>query len=358
MDYNVIWYLLVGILLVGYAILDGFDLGVGALHLLSKGDHNRRIVMNSIGPVWDGNEVWLITAGGALFAAFPHVYATAFSAFYLPFYLLLAALIFRAVAMEFRSKEPGELWRNTWDKLFSIGSILASFLFGVAIGNVIIGMKIGSDMEYAGTLLEQLNPYAICTGLFTVVMFTMHGANYLLVKTEGELQKQVEKWAFKAYWTFVIFYAITTAITLMIRPEMVANFSFGYFEGVGEKHPLVENNEVLISIWAWTVAILNFLAVLNIHRSLKLKNYGWAFLSSCLSIAAFITLFALGIFPNMMVSSLEPAYSLDIYNAASSQKTLKIMFYLALVGIPFVLSYTISIYWVFRGKTKLDEHSY
>ncbi|MEH0158014.1 cytochrome d ubiquinol oxidase subunit II [Limibacter armeniacum] len=358
MDYNVIWYFLVGVLLIGYAILDGFDLGVGALHLFSKGDHDRRILMNSIGPVWDGNEVWLITAGGALFAAFPHVYATAFSGFYLPFFLLLMALIFRAVAMEFRSKEKSTVWRSTWDKVFSIGSILASILFGVAIGNIILGMKIGSDMEYKGTLLDQLNLYAIMTGIFALSMFTMHGANYLLIKTEGALQRQVRKWAFNAFWVFVVLYVVVTAFTLLAKPEMVANFSFGNVQAVGVKHPLISEHEYILSVFTWGIAILNFLAVLNIHRSLSKNNYGWAFISSSLSIGAFIALFAMGIFPNMMVSNLDPNYSLDIYNAASSQKTLRIMFYLAIVGVPFVLSYTISIYWVFRGKTKIDEHSY
>jgi len=358
MDYQVIWYLLVGVLLIGYAVLDGFDLGVGALHLFSKTDHDRRILMNSIGPVWDGNEVWLITAGGALFAAFPDVYATAFSGFYIPFKVLLVALIFRAVAMEFRSKEKMTWWRNTWDRVFAIGSILASILFGVAIGNIIVGMKIGADKEYAGTLLEQLNYYSLLTGVFNLALFTMHGAIYLYRKTEGELQLQVRKWAFRAFWTFLSLYALVTGLTLYRQPQMIANFSFGMVEGAFDQHPLIANHQIAISVVAWIVVVLNILAILNIHRNLILRRENQAFISSALTIVALISLFALGIFPNMIVSSIDPAYSLDIYNASSSLKTLKTMFWMAIIGVPFVLSYTIAIYWVFRGKTTLDESSY
>lgn len=358
MDYQVAWYLIVGILLIGYAILDGFDLGVGILHLFSKTDHDRRIFLNSIGPVWDGNEVWLITAGGALFAAFPDVYATAFSGFYLPFQILLVALIFRAVALEFRSKEKMKWWRNTWDRAFAIASIIASLLFGIAIGNIVIGMKIGADKEFMGNFFNHLNGYSLLTGVFTVSLFMLHGAVYLMRKTEGELQNLVRKWAFRAFWIFIVFYFVVTAYTLYLKPQMVANFSFGMVQGDFDKHPLIIDNQYLISIVAWLVVILNFLAILNIHRNLVKKNELPAFISSALSIAALISLFALGIFPNLMISSIDPAYSLDIYNASSSLKTLKIMFFVALVGVPFVLSYTIAIYWVFRGKTKLGENSY
>ncbi|PWJ40758.1 cytochrome d ubiquinol oxidase subunit II [Sediminitomix flava] len=358
MDYNVIWYILVGVLLIGYAILDGFDLGVGALHLLAKGDHNRRIVMNSIGPVWDGNEVWLITAGGAVFAAFPHVYATAFSGFYIPFMLLLAALIFRAVAMEFRSKEPHRRWRQFWDAAFSISSAIAATLFGVTIGNAVTGINIGADKEYQGTLMELLNPYALMIGFFVLTVFTLHGSLYLIIKTEGELQKQVKQWAMKVYWIFIIFYIIVTGYTLFLHPEMIANFSFGKINYIGGRHELIDHYDTFVSITAWIIVILNGLAVLNIHRCLVKGLEHQGFISSALSIGAMVGLFALGIFPNMIVSTFDPTYSLDIYNASSSQKTLKTMFYIALVGIPFVLSYTIAIYWVFRGKTQLDENSY
>jgi cytochrome d ubiquinol oxidase subunit II len=269
MDYNVVWYILVGVLLIGYAILDGFDLGVGILHLRSKGDHNRRILMNAIGPVWDGNEVWLITAGGALFAAFPNVYATAFSGFYLPFMLLLIALIFRAVSIEFRSKEANPRWRSFWDKGFSIGSIVATLLFGIAIGNVVMGFPIGSDMEYQGNFFDLLNPYSLMAGFFALTMFALHGGIYLNMKTEGELQKQIQGWIKVNYWIFVVFYLFFSGLTLYLKPEMIANFSFGKIDLPGNKHELVENHQTLISVFAWTIVFLNVLAIANIPRMLS-----------------------------------------------------------------------------------------
>lgn len=358
MDINVIWYALVGFLLIGYAILDGFDLGVGALHLFSKGDHERRIMLNSIGPVWDGNEVWLITAGGALFAAFPEVYATAFSGFYLPFMLLLIALIFRAVSIEFRSKEPGKRWRATWDRGFSIGSMVAALLFGVAIGNVIIGFPIGSDKEYQGTFFDLLTPYTILTGIFNLVMSTMHGAIFLTIKTEGELQQKVIKWAWRSYFVFIGTFTAVTVATLAIKPEMIANFSFGSVELPGKTHPLVEHNQTIISVIAWIIVLLNILSITNISRALFKKKYMQAFISSSLTIAALITLFALGIFPNMMISNISPDFNLDIYNGSSSNYTLWTMFKVAIWGMPFVIAYTSMIYWTYRGKTVLNEDSY
>ncbi|MBN2523467.1 MAG: cytochrome d ubiquinol oxidase subunit II [Bacteroidales bacterium] len=357
-DYNVVWYLLVGILLIGYAILDGFDLGVGALHLFSKGDYNRRILLNSIGPVWDGNEVWLITAGGALFAAFPDVYATAFSGFYIPFILLLMALIFRAVSIEFRSKEESPRWRKSWDISFSIGSIVAALLFGIAIGNIIIGFKIGPQKEYQGTFLDLITPYTVFTGIFNLIMFTMHGAIYLYLKTGGELQFQVKKWIRRIYPVFILSFIILTGVTLYLRPEMIANFSFGRVPTSDNPHNLVIQHQFWISIFAWLVVILNVLSILNISRSLSKDKPLQMFISSSCTIAALIVLFALGIFPNMMISDIAPAYNLDIYNASSTQYTLQNMLLVAALGMPFVLAYTSGIYWTYRGKTKLTESSY
>ncbi len=193
LDLNITWFALIGVLLSGYAILDGFDLGVGAIYLFVKGDENRRLVLNSIGPVWDGNEVWLVTGGGALFAAFPHVYATVFSGFYNAFMLLIFVLIFRAVAIEFRSKEKAIWWRNMWDRAFSIASITIAFLMGVAIGNIVTGIPIGPDKEFAGTFWSLINPYTLIVGVTTVSLFLMHGTIYAVMKTEGELQNSIEK---------------------------------------------------------------------------------------------------------------------------------------------------------------------
>jgi cytochrome d ubiquinol oxidase subunit II len=339
MDLNLIWFFLVGVLLVGYAILDGFDLGVGALHLFAKGDVERRTLMNSIGPVWDGNEVWLVTAGGALFAAFPHAYATAFSGFYIPFIVLLFGLIFRGVAMEFRSKERWGWWRGMWDVAFSVASTVTAVLFGVAIGNMVIGLPIGANMEYEGSLLQLLHPYALLVGLFNLSMFAMHGSIYLYLKTEGELQQKVRRWVYKTFFVFTALYVITTAVTLTFMPWMIDNF-FSHFP------------------WAWAVVALNALAIANIPRALYKGLPGRAFVSSSLTIAALIFLFGIGVFPNMIVSSTDTWFNLTIYNAASSQKTLGIMLLIAVCGLPFVLAYTIAIYWVFRGKVKIDRFSY
>ena len=220
LDLNTVWFLLIGVLLSGYAILDGFDLGVGALHLFTKTDRDRRIMLNSIGPVWDGNEVWLVTGGGALFAAFPDVYASSFSGFYLAFILLLVALIFRAVAIEFRSKRPSPRWRSTWDVSFSVSSIVSSLLIGVALGNVAQGLPLTAEGEYLGGLLGLLRPYPLVVGLTTVALFAMHGSIYVVMKTEGELQARIRGWIPRLIGLFVAGYVVTTALTPLFIPTV------------------------------------------------------------------------------------------------------------------------------------------
>lgn len=332
-----IWFFLLGILLTGYAILDGFDLGVGILHLTTRDDRERRILLNSIGPLWDGNEVWLVTFGGAMFAAFPYAYATIFSGFYTAFMLLLFALIFRAVSIEFRSKTESHLWRRMWDVGFSVGSTLATFLFGVAVGNAMIGMPIGPDMHFTGGFLDLIKPYPLLVGVFAVAMFAMHGAIYLYLKTEGALQQHVHDWMWRTFGLFLVLYMLTTIYTLATVPAAVRNF---------QNHP-----------WAWLVVVLNVLAIANIPRSIYRGKPLQAFLSSCCTIAAFTFLFSIALYPNM-VTAIIPANSLTIYNSASSAKTLGIMLIIAILGMPFVLAYTAVIYWVFRGKVELGEHSY
>ncbi len=338
MDLNIIWFILVGILLTGYAILDGFDLGVGALHLLTKKDEDRRIVINSIGPVWDGNEVWLVTAGGALFAAFPEVYATVFSGFYIAFMLLLFVLIFRAVSIEFRSKQKSERWRASWDIAFSLSSIIIALLMGVALGNIITGIPLGSDKEFVGSFIGLLKPFPILIGITTVVLFMMHGAIYLVMKTEGELQLKVKTWVNNTIIFFVICFVTATMATLIYYPGMVTHF---------KEQPAF-----------FLIAILNMLAIANIPREIHHGREFRAFLSSSASIALLLVLFAIGIFPNIVLSNPLPENSLNIYNAASSQKTLNIMLIIALIGMPFVIAYTVIIYKVYKGKVKLDEMSY
>lgn len=337
-DLNTIWFILIGVLLTGYAILDGFDLGIGALHLLVKDDTERRLLINSIGPVWDGNEVWLVTGGGALFAAFPHVYATVFSGFYTAFMLLLFVLIFRAVAIEFRSKRESKRWRNTWDVAFSVSSVVIAILMGVALGNIITGIPLGADKEFAGNFWTLLNPYTVLVGLTTLALFMMHGAIYGVLKTEGELHDKIRGWVNNSIIFFVIMYVTTTMATLIYYPHMIDHF---------KDEPAF-----------FLVALLNMLAIANIPREIHHGKDFRAFLSSAASIAALLALFAIGLFPNIVLSNPNPEFSLTIYNAASSQKTLNIMLIMAIIGIPFVLAYTISIYWIFRGKVKLNAMSY
>jgi cytochrome d ubiquinol oxidase subunit II len=338
MNLNTLWFVLLGVLLTGYAILDGFDLGVGILHLSVKKDEERRILMNSIGPLWDGNEVWLVTFGGALFAAFPEAYATVFSGFYTAFMALLFALIFRAVSMEFRSKQEGRLWRSFWDASFCAASALATFLFGVAVGNAMRGMPIGADHEFHGTFLSLVHPYALLVGLFAVATFAMHGSIYLYLKTEGELQQRIRDWMWRTFGIFLVLYMFTTIYTLVDVPAATRNF---------HDHP-----------WAWLVVVLNVLAVANIPRAIYLHRPGYAFFSSCATIAALTFLFGVALFPNLIHSSLNPDWSLNVYNAASSEKTLRIMRNIALLGMPFVLAYTSVVYWVFRGKVQIGKFSY
>ncbi|MEW5797768.1 MAG: cytochrome d ubiquinol oxidase subunit II [Bacteroidota bacterium] len=338
LDLNLTWYILIGVLLTGYAILDGFDLGVGALHLFTKTDDERRIMINAIGPVWDGNEVWLVTGGGALFAAFPEVYATVFSGFYSAFMLLLAMLIFRAVAIEFRSKQPMAWWRKVWDVAFSLSSILIALLMGVALGNMIVGLPIDKSGEFSISFIELLNPYAVLVGITTVALFMMHGAIYVVMKTEGAMQEKIRAWINNTIIFFVICYVTTTMATLLYMPHMAEPF---------KRYPAL-----------FFVALAGMLAIANIPREIHHKREFLAFFSSCASIIALMALFAIGLFPNIVMSSISPNYHLTIYNASSSQKTLAVMLTVAIIGIPFVLAYTISIYWIFRGKVRLDSMSY
>ncbi len=338
MDLNTIWFILIGVLFAGYAILDGFDLGVGALHLFVKEDFERRTFLNSIGPVWDGNEVWLITGGGALFAAFPEVYATVFSGFYMALFLLLAVLVFRAIAIEFRSKRESPRWRGSWDIAFSISSYVIALLLGIAMGNIIIGVPLNQSHEFVGSFWTLLTPYTLIVGITTVSLFIMHGAIFLVLKTEGNLNQKVRGWVNNTIIFFVICYVTTTMVTLVYVPNMTQHF---------KEYPIL-----------FIIPLLNMLAIANIPREIHHKRYGWAFISSCASIAALLTLFAVGIFPNIVASNPNSEFSLTIYNGASSQKTLSIMLIIAAIGVPFVLAYTAGIYWVFRGKVKVEDLNY
>ena len=338
LDLNTIWFALVGILFTGYAMLDGFDLGVGALHLFTKTDQERRTLLNAIGPVWDGNEVWLVTGGGALFAAFPRAYATVFSGFYMAFMIFLFCLIFRAVAIEFRSKQPMRWWRQAWDVSFTISSFLSTFVLGVALGNIIWGIPIDGQGEFAGSFWGLFHPYTILVGITTVSLFMMHGAIYLVLKTEGELHDKLRGWVNNTIIFFIICYVTTTMVTLIFVPNMVHYF---------REEPAL-----------FIIPFLNMLAVANIPREIIHGRDFMAFLSSCAAMIALMAIFGIGLFPDMVYSNPIPENSLSIYSAASSHKTLEIMLIIAIIGVPLVISYTVSIYWIFRGKVKLDPMSY
>jgi cytochrome d ubiquinol oxidase subunit II len=335
---NLLWFVLLGVLLAGYAILDGFDLGVGILHLAARNEKERRLMINSIGPLWDGNEVWLVTFGGALFAAFPEAYATVFSGFYVAFMILLFALIFRAVSIEFRSKRDSQAWKRFWDCSFFGASALATFLFGAAAGNALIGMPIDSHGVFTGSFFDLIRPYPILIGLLTISFALMHGAIYLYLKTEEELQQTVHRWMWRGFGLTLIFYMLATIFTLAFIPDGIRNF---------RDHP-----------WSWVIVVLTVLAFANIPRAIFMGRPLYAFISSSLTILALVFLFSFTLYPNLVASSISPGYSLNIFNASSSPKTLRIMAIIALIGMPFVLCYTVAIYWAFRGKVKITEHSY
>jgi cytochrome d ubiquinol oxidase subunit II len=339
MDLNAVWFALLSVLLGGYAVLDGFDLGVGILHPLARTDRERRVFMNAIGPIWDGNEVWLVTFGGALFAAFPMAYATVFSGFYTAFMLLLFALIFRAVSIEFRGKVHSQGWRTAWDWGFFSSSLLASLLFGVAIGNAMIGIPLDERFVFNGSLFDLLTPFPLMVGVAVVVTFAMHGAMYLYLKVPDEaLRNRIREWMWHAWGLFLVFYILGTIYTLLNIPRAADNVRA--FPG------------------AAAVVAVSVLAIANIPRSIYLHRPFQAFFSSSLALLSLVALVSLVLWPNLVTASNNPANSLTIYRAASSQKTLWIMFLIAAIGMPFVITYTAVIYWTFRGRVELTEHGY
>lgn len=335
---QIIWFLLVGVLLGGYALLDGFDLGAGFWHLFTKGDEQRRKVINAIGPVWDGNEVWLLTGGGALFAAFPPVYATVFSGFYLAMMLVLLALMFRAVAIEFRSKEEGKGWRQAWDVAFALGSILAAVLFGVAVGNVLRGIPLDGDGNFTGTFFGLLNPYSLVFGLLSLAMVATHGALYLVLKTDGELAERAKGWATKASIPYMVLFLAAAAWTVTAQPHLMENYG--------------------TAPYLWALPALALAGMIGIPVLTRKGAHGKAFIASSLAIAGLMGTAGAGLFPRWVPALGDLERSLTIFNSSSSELTLKTMLVLALIGMPLVIGYTIFIYRVFRGKVELDEHSY
>jgi len=328
MDLNTVWFMLIAVLFTGYSFLEGFDYGVGILlPFLGKDDTDRRVIINTIGPIWDGNEVWLITAGGAMFAAFPHWYATLFSGFYLALVLMLVGLIVRGVAFEFRSKDKDPRWRSLWDWLIFVGSLVPALLWGVALANILRGVPIDAYKDYVGGFFNLLNPYALLAGVTCLLGFTLHGAIFLSLKTRDELlaraQATVNKlWIPVAVLLVALAFASAFATDIFSRPSIA---------------PVI-------------ASVLAILAVLGEGIFLRNKRHGWAFVTSGLAIALTVISAFLGLYPRVMVSSLNPQWSLTIYNASSTPYTLTVMTIVAAIFVPIVLIYQGWTYWVFRER--------
>ena len=328
---NVIWFILITVLFIGFFLLEGFDYGVGILHpFVAKNDEERRVVMNSIGPFWDGNEVWMITAGGALFASFPEWYATLFSGFYLALILILFALILRGISFEFRSKVENPSWRKLWDSTFFIGSLLAALLWGVAVGNFLRGVPIGPDKYYHGGLLPLLNIYSLVAGLAIFFIFTLHGANYLAIKTEGEVAERAKNYAKPVWWI---------ALILTVIFVIWSFFATDIFTAPGAWL-------VYLSVIIAAVALI--LAGVFVYKG----KFGAAFASTSITIIFAVIMVFAGLYPRVMISTIDPKYSLTIYNASSSQYTLKAMLIVAIILVPVVLAYQYWTYRLFREKVK------
>ncbi|MFB7139027.1 cytochrome d ubiquinol oxidase subunit II [Gottfriedia sp. NPDC056225] len=330
------WFILIAVLFIGFFFLEGFDFGVGMLlPFIGKSDTDRRIIINTIGPFWDGNEVWFITAGGAMFAAFPNWYATLFSGFYMALFLMLLALIGRGVAFEFRSKQKSPAWRSTWDWIIFFGSLLPPFLWGVALANLMRGVPIDSKMNYVGTFWDLISVFSVTGGISIVLLFLLHGALFICLKTVGELREKAFSVALKiGMWT-------TTFMSIFI---ILAYFQTDFFTRYG--------------VVPGAIPILSGITLFSVRYFIKIKREGWAFIMTGLTIVfSTITVF-LDLFPRVMISSIDPAYSLTIYNASSSPYTLKIMTIVAFSTIPFVLAYQIWTYWVFRKRVTSSDLEY
>ncbi|WP_339627717.1 cytochrome d ubiquinol oxidase subunit II [uncultured Maribacter sp.] len=338
-DYPTLWYLVVGLLFSGYAVLEGFDYGAGSWHLFFKKDLSRRIAINAIGPLWDANQVWLIIGGGALFAGFPVMYATMLSAMYIPFMLFLLLLVLRSSAIKFRSAEKMLWWRKTWDIVYFVSNVLIAFLLGVVLGNILQGFELGENFSYKGGIFFAfLSPYAIMTGFTTLSLFMTQGAIFLLLKTEGRLHARLTFLLKKGMIFFITSFAITSLYTLIFIHGVTDKF---------KEQPLF-----------FVLPILAFLAVANVPRLVSKKRYFQALLFSSMTMAFLLMLVAFQLYPVLLPSTIDPTYSVTIYNAASSQKSLGIMLTMVVVGAPLLAGYLIFLYKTFNGKVQLDDTSY
>jgi cytochrome d ubiquinol oxidase subunit II len=330
MDLNTVWFVLVAILFTGFFFLEGFDYGVGILMpFLGRNDTERRGILNAIGPVWDGNEVWMITAGGAMFASFPHVYATLFSGFYLALILILVALILRGVGFEFRNKRAAKSWRSFWDWAIFSGSLLPALLWGVTVANMMRGFAIEQDMNYYGGLLPLLNPYALLGGLVFVALFVMHGANFLVLKAPEETAKRARQVAFTG-WIAATVLTVAFVVWTLFATDILTK------PGLNGLIPAVlAASALLLSGWL-----------------LRIGKSGWAFVAGGLTIVFATVMVFAGLYPRILISSLNPDWSLTITNAASSPYTLRVMTIVAAIFVPIILAYQGWTYWVFRKRVE------
>ncbi|MET9650533.1 cytochrome d ubiquinol oxidase subunit II [Streptomyces sp. NPDC006460] len=323
MELHNVWFVLIAVLWIGYFFLEGFDFGVGVLtKLLARDRAEKRVLINTIGPVWDGNEVWLLTAGGATFAAFPEWYATLFSGFYLPLLIILVCLIVRGVAFEYRVKRAEESWQRNWEQAIFWTSLIPALLWGVAFGNIVRGVKIDAQKEYVGTLWDLLNPYAILGGLVTLTLFTFHGAVFAALKTVGDIRVRARSLALRLG-------LVTAALALGFLVWTQVDKGDG---------------------WSLVAMLVAVVALVGAIGAIKVGREGWSFALSGITIAAAVAMLFLTLFPNVMPSSLDPAWSLTVTNASSSPYTLKIMTWCAAIATPLVLLYQSWTYWVFRKR--------
>ncbi|MEU2654161.1 cytochrome d ubiquinol oxidase subunit II [Streptomyces sp. NPDC007325] len=323
MELHDVWFVLIAVLWTGYFFLEGFDFGVGILtKLLARNRPEKRVLINTIGPVWDGNEVWLLTAGGATFAAFPEWYATLFSGFYLPLLIILVCLIIRGVAFEYRAKRPEENWQRNWEQAIFWTSLIPAILWGVAFGNIVRGVKIDRNMEYVGTFWDLLNPYAILGGLVTLALFTFHGTVFVALKTVGDIRTRARALAVRLG-------AVTAVLALAF---------------------LIWTQVDTGDSWSLAATVIAAVSLVGAIGAIKAGREGWSFALSGVAIAAAVAMLFLALFPNVMPSSLDPAWSLTVTNASSSPYTLKIMTWCAAIATPLVLLYQGWTYWVFRKR--------
>lgn len=333
---SIIWFILTGLLLMVYLMLDGFDLGVGILHPVAKTEKDRQFMMNSIGPFWNGNEVWLVTFGGVLFGAFPTAYGSLLSGFYILFMLLLFGLIFRAVSLEFRSQVSNHTWRKFWDTVFWFSSLLVTMIIGIVIGNIMLGVPLAKNLSIDQGILEQLNIYSLLVGICFTSLIALHGSMFVYLKTKGELQKHIHTWTKRVCFIFLTLFIAVVVMTCNVAQRVTEQFA--------------------LLPWVWGIAVLLIISIASMFIAVFRRHPIFSFFSSSTTIACTILLFAAIIYPTIIYSSIDPKWNLTIYNASSGTKSLNIMLIFALIGFPFIVTYTFIIYRLFWRRKPNEKN--